>query len=102
MSAFDIVRMVLAAVPAALWLVSSFANIYIASLAIFNRQSPSPVPVLGSVAGLLAVVVQPIPLHGIALAIALMLAMLPDIAWSFGPIVARLLDFFRTPKHRFR
>ena len=100
MTALDITRFVVAALPAALWLVCSFANLYIAALAVCNRPSPSPGPVLGSVAGLLAVFIQPVPLGG-ALPVAFLLAILPDIAWSCGAGFARVLDLFRTPKHRF-
>jgi hypothetical protein len=100
MTALDIVRFVVAALSAALWLVFSVGNLYIAALAVINRPSPSAAPVLGSVAGLMAVVIQPVSL-GSALPLALLLALLPDIAWSSGAGFARLLDLFRTRRHRF-
>jgi hypothetical protein len=100
MTALEIARFLVAALPAALWLVCSFANLYIAALAICNRPSPSPGPVLGSVAGLLAIFIQPVVLGG-ALPVAFVFAILPDIAWSCGAAFARILDLFRTPRHRF-
>ena len=99
MTALDIARLAVAAVPAVYWLGVSLLNLVVAGLAVLNRPSPSPAPVLGSVAGLLAFFIQPFS-FGTSLPIALSLALLPDLAWWIGACLARLLDLFRTPRHR--
>ena len=100
MTALDIARIVVAVLPAVVWLLFSLFNLVIAGLAVLNQPSPSPVYVLGSLAGLLAVFIQPFS-FGAVLPVALLGAVLPDIALTFGAGTARLLDLFRSPRHRF-
>lgn len=99
MSAFDILRFIVAAIPAAIWAALLACNAYVGAMAVFNQHSCSPVVLAGSVAGILAIVIQPFPL-GEAWPAAIGIAMCPDIVWWSGALLARLLDFFRTPKHR--
>jgi len=100
MTTLEIIRFVAAAFLGAVWLICSLANLYIAVLAVCNRPSPSPVPLLGSGAGMLTLFIQPLPLGG-TFTIAYALAILPDMSWSCGAGLARIFDLFRTPKHRF-
>jgi hypothetical protein len=93
-------RLAIAGLPAFVWAASTFANFYIALLAICNRPSPSPGIAIGSVAGLLALTIQPFPITGTVLT-TVIVAALPEIAWISGAALARTLDLFRIPKHRF-
>jgi len=91
MELIDWIRIALAAIPAFYWIVCLVCNLSIGVIYAAKARSPSSLPIIGSVAGIVSILVQPFPLPDPKVLFC-MIAILPDIAWGGLGILGTVLD----------
>jgi len=86
MEPLEVIRIVLAVIATFYWLVCLVANTVIGGIFLSRDRGPSSLPLVGSIGGVLAILIQPfsIPEPNI---LYWSMAFLPDLVWlGFGAI----------------